>query len=76
MIILGKGTVITRDTDRPIIMMVLLLLTDSDYDIGTYDELCKQYKDAEIIDAHGGLIIPGFINAHHHITLLTRLIVA
>ncbi len=27
MIILGKGTVITRDADRPIIMMVLLLST-------------------------------------------------
>lgn len=28
MIILGKGTVITRDTDRPIIMMVPLLLME------------------------------------------------
>lgn len=28
MILLGKGTVITRDTDRPIIMMALLLLTE------------------------------------------------
>ena len=32
-----------------------------------YDELCKTYVNAEIIDAHGGLIMPGFINAHHHI---------
>ena len=36
-------------------------------DIGTYDELCKAYVNAEIIDAHNGLIMPGFINAHHHI---------
>ena len=35
--------------------------------IGTYDELCKTYANAELIDAHNGLIMPGFINAHHHI---------
>ena len=27
----------------------------------------KTYANAEIIDAHNGLIMPGFINAHHHI---------
>ena len=68
MIILGKGTVITRDTDRPIIYDGAVVIDGTQIiDIGAYDELCKQYKDAEVIDAHGGLIMPGFINAHHHI---------
>ena len=68
MIVLGKGTVITRDTDRPIIYDGAVVIDGTQIiDIGAYDELCKQYKDAKIIDAHGGLIMPGFINAHHHI---------
>ena len=68
MIILGKGTVITRDTDRPIIYDGAVAIDGTQIiDIGTYDELCKTYTNAEIIDAHNGLIMPGFINAHHHI---------
>ena len=65
---LGKGTVITRDADRPIIYDGAVAIDGTQIvDIGTYDELCKTYANAEIIDAHGGLIMPGFINAHHHI---------
>ena len=68
MIILGKGTVITRDADRPIIYDGAVAIDGTQIvDIGKYDELCKAYANAEIIDAHGGLIMPGFINAHHHI---------
>ena len=68
MIILGKGTVITRDTDRPIIYDGAVAIDGTQIiDIGTYDELCKTYTNAELIDAHNGLIMPGFINAHHHI---------
>ena len=68
MIILGKGTIITRDTDRPIIYDGAVAIDGTQIvDIGTYDELCKTYANAEIIDAHNGLIMPGFINAHHHI---------
>ena len=43
MIILGKGTVITRDTDRPIIYDGAVVIDGTQIiDIGTYDELCKQ----------------------------------
>lgn len=50
MIILGKGTVITRDTDRPIIYDGAVVIDGTQIiDIGTYDELCKQYKDAELL---------------------------
>ncbi len=67
MIILGKGTVITRDADRPIIYDGAVAIDGTQIvDIGTYDELCKTYANAEIIDAHGGLIMPGFINALLH----------
>ena len=64
MIILGKGTVITRDADRPIIYDGAVAIDGTQIvDIGKYNELCEAYANAEIIDAHGGLIMPGFINA-------------
>jgi hypothetical protein len=50
MIILGKGTVITRDADRPIIYDGAVAIDGTQIvDIGTYDELCKTYANAEII---------------------------
>ena len=56
------------DADRPIIYDGAVAIDGTQIvDIGKYDELCKAYANAEIIDAHGGLIMPGFINAHHHI---------
>lgn len=35
--------------------------------IGTVDNMKKLYKDAEYIDAGGGVIMPAFINTHEHI---------
>ena len=44
MIILGKGTVITRDADRPIIYDGAVAIDGTQIvDIGIYDELCKTY---------------------------------
>jgi putative selenium metabolism protein SsnA len=34
--------------------------------IGAEPELRRRYPDARILDAHGGLILPGLINLHHH----------
>ncbi len=34
--------------------------------VGNEKDLRKQYPGAETIDARGGLILPGFINLHHH----------
>ncbi len=36
------------------------------HDIEKKDVLKKYYPDAELIDARGGLIMPGFINGHMH----------
>ena len=34
---------------------------------GTGKRRCFRYPDAEFIDAHGGVIMPAFINMHEHI---------
>ncbi len=50
MILLGKGTVITRDTDRPIIYDGAVVIDGTQIiDIGAYDELCKTYKKQKLL---------------------------
>lgn len=34
--------------------------------VGEESQLRRAYPDAKILDAHGGLILPGLINLHHH----------
>ena len=75
MIILGKGTVITRDADRPIIYDGAVAIDGTQIvDIGKYDELCKAYANAEIIDAHGGWFYQ--CTSSYLLRSCTRLIVA
>ena len=35
-------------------------------DVGKADELCSAYEAAEVIDARGGVVLPGFVDAHTH----------
>lgn len=35
--------------------------------IGSEPELRSQYPEADLIDARGGLVLPGLINLHHHL---------
>ena len=66
MYILANGRLITRDggglpdggvaIDGPLIR-----------ETGTTADLRAKYPDAEFVDARGGVIMPGFINAHTHI---------
>ena len=35
--------------------------------VGTADEIRQQHPTARRLDAHGGLILPGLINLHHHL---------
>jgi putative selenium metabolism protein SsnA len=34
--------------------------------VGPVAQLRRQFSDAHFLDAHGGLILPGLINLHHH----------
>lgn len=35
-------------------------------EIGAFDELVFRHPTAEVIDAAGGLVLPGLVNLHHH----------
>ncbi len=68
MLLVGNGTVITRDEKNTLINQGAVCIKDQViHDVGTFEELNRSYPEAEFLDAHGGLILPGFINTHHHI---------
>lgn len=68
MLLLGEGTVITRNPAQPMITRGAVVMDGKTIiSVGGYDELKAKYPDATVINAHGKLIMPAFINAHHHI---------
>ena len=68
MILVCNGRVITHDENNPFIENGAVLIDENIIkDIGKTDELKNKYREAEIIDADGKVIMPGLINTHHHI---------
>lgn len=66
--ILTNGTVITRDPENPMIAQGGILFEDGIIvEVGEQDALRASHPQAQVIDARGGIIMPAFINAHHHI---------
>ncbi len=68
MLLIGNGRVVTRDRENPFIENGAVLIEGNAIkQVGGFEELKKEYKDAQLIDAKGGVIMPGFINTHEHI---------
>ena len=68
MLLIGNGRVLTRDPGRPYLPDGAVLIDgDQILAVGVCRELREQYPDAEWLDACGGVIMPGLINAHTHI---------
>lgn len=68
MLLIGNGRVITRDSDHPYFEKGAVVCdNDLIIEVGEESELKKKYADAEYVDAQGGVIMPGLINAHTHI---------
>lgn len=68
MILIGNGPLITRDEHMPFIKSGAVLIDGTFVkEVGEYENLRETYKAAEFIDAKGKVIMPGLINAHHHI---------
>ena len=68
MLLIGNGRVITRDSDHPYFEKGAVVI-DGDHilEVGEESALKGKYQDAEYVDAQGGVIMPGLINAHTHI---------
>ena len=68
MLLIGNGRVVTRDAENPYLKDGAVVIEgEKILDVGTLEAMKKAYPDAEFIDAHGQIIMPGLINAHTHI---------
>lgn len=68
MILVLNGTVLTRDEKNTVIENGAVAYEGNQIvEVGSEKVLLQKYPDAKQIDAKGGVIMPGLINAHGHI---------
>ncbi|MGL5822355.1 MAG: putative aminohydrolase SsnA [Sarcina sp.] len=68
MIIVGNGTLVARDEKNTFLENGAVVIDGTKIlEVGNTEELKGKYPNAEFINADGNLIMPGLINAHHHI---------
>lgn len=68
MILVGNGTVITRDEKNPLIENGGVVLDgEKILKIGDFDTLKGEFPEAQSLDARGMIIMPALINTHEHI---------
>ena len=68
MLIIGNGKVITRNDENTFLENGAVAISGNEIlETGETEKIRKTWPDAEFIDAKGGVIMPGLINAHEHI---------
>lgn len=68
MLLIGNGRVITRDPARPFLEEGGVAVENGlIVAVGPWLELLEHYRGAQVLDAWGGVIMPGLINTHEHI---------
>ena len=69
-LIVSDGIVVTMDGSRAIYQDgAVAVRGDSIVAVGPRAEVESKYKSSSVIDAHGGLVLPGFINGHTHVPM-------
>ncbi|MFZ0732642.1 MAG: amidohydrolase [Candidatus Sulfotelmatobacter sp.] len=68
--IVAHGIVVTMNPERTIYQDgAVAVRGDSIVAVGPRTEIEAKYRAAQLIDAHGGLVLPGFINGHTHVPM-------
>ena len=68
MLLIGNGQLITRDREFPYLKDGAVVIDGEVIKaVGSFADMKAAYPDAEFVDAKGGIIMPGLINAHTHI---------
>jgi len=68
MFIIGNGTIVTHDENNTVLTDGAVVTSGNRIiDYGPYSQMKRIYNKASFINAKGGLILPGFIDAHEHI---------
>jgi 5-methylthioadenosine/S-adenosylhomocysteine deaminase len=69
-LIVSGGIVVTMDGERAIVPDGSVAVKgDSIVAVGPRAEIEGRYKGAQVIDARGRLVLPGFINGHTHVPM-------
>jgi 5-methylthioadenosine/S-adenosylhomocysteine deaminase len=69
-LIVTGGTVVAMDSARTVVENGAIAVEDDTIvAVGPRAEIESQYQAARLIDAKGGLILPGFINGHTHVPM-------
>ena len=67
-ILVGNARLVTRDPQQPYFEKGAVLLTgESVTEVGSEEDLAAKHPQAERIDGHGGVIMPGMVCTHNHI---------
>lgn len=67
MLLIGNGTLITRDPQNPFMQNGAVLIDGNQIAaVGDSESLRRAWPQAEFMDARGRLVMPGLINAHQH----------
>ena len=68
MLLVGNGRVVTRNPEMPYLEDGGVLIDgEKVVAVGKQSELEAAHPEAELVDAHGGVIMPGLVNCHTHI---------
>lgn len=68
MLLIGNGRLITRDPEHPFYECGGVAVSDGRIvEAGAWETVRAHHPDAEVLDARGGVIMPGLINVHEHI---------
>lgn len=66
--ILKNGRIITQDVKKPYIEDGAIVIKENQIiDIDSTENILKKYLDEIIVDVENQIIMPGFINTHHHV---------
>ena len=66
MLLVTNGRVITRDADNAYLENGAVAIDGERIaEVGDATALAEKYPDAEVVDAHGGVIMPGLVNCPH-----------
>lgn len=64
-----NGTILTQDADREVIEDGAVAVVDDEiHAVGPAREVTRAFDADRVIDADGGAVIPGLINAHTHVS--------
>ncbi len=67
-LLVGNGPLLTLDEHMPFLENGAVYMQDGRIlDVGEWKVLKEKYPQAPLLDAEGMLIMPGWINGHHHI---------